>query len=637
MALIECPECSKSVSSTIDACIHCGYRLNTPANKNSKPQATRDSIPASNSRDKKQSNLRSIEALDSAAYPFVCFVLFRPIFLIGILGLFALAIWFMVWTSQLLQPQCSALYDLGGEAAATSQYGHLLGYVCMPDYSGTILGSLQTLTDKGIGYLKIPVPPVVLGIFCELIGLLGIGISVLAFRKLLTQFRNSSKPDTIGSLRKLFSSRPVLASSLLAVSAAALAILVWTFPLLGPRCAVFLPLNGPEGKLLGGSGLTHYFNYVCVPFDPSLFDPSKTGLPAAQIGLVVLVICLITIAISLRTLFRTWKLATVDEASSRESEQSKEDSQSGNLFINWIHKLPSAKVVTSLGLVLLLAIILFLLSNFLNQGGSKQDSAKNSPEITNSSSPSSTPSPTPTPIQTTEPPKAASQELVSLWGRARNNDIQGGGNAQDGIWLQLTKSPGSSNLYAIFLEPGVESWFLNSAVVSVDGSDLTFTWPDGSETFGKYTGSQLKIDCGSQLDVSSDVFSYGGCNFDAEADWPNLVGVSQLVGKKLKSTTGLAAYVLKRATDDPAIGGIAYKGSIKSGGVEIYSIKLFDFSEGVSRIEYYKGATFVGWNWALTDWYTPAPGPYVLKTVCPPDSYFDPESQSYCEWESDPY
>lgn len=28
MSLIKCPECNKEVSDSIDACIHCGYRLN---------------------------------------------------------------------------------------------------------------------------------------------------------------------------------------------------------------------------------------------------------------------------------------------------------------------------------------------------------------------------------------------------------------------------------------------------------------------------------------------------------------------------------------------------------------------------------------------------------------------------------
>ena len=359
MALIECPECSKSVSSTIDSCIHCGYRLKTPANKNSKAQVSLDSSPASNSREMKQPNIRSIEALDSAAYPFVRFVLFRPIFLASVLGLFVLAIWFMVWTSILLQPECSALYDFGGEAAAASQYGHLLGYVCVPDYSGTILGSLQTLTDKGIGYLKIPVPPLVLGILCELIGLLGIGISALAFRKLLTQFRNSSKPDTIGSLRKLFSSRPVLASSLLAVSAAALAILVWTFPLLGPRCAVFLPLNGPEGKLLGGSGLTHYFNYVCMPFDPSLFDPSKTGPSAFLIGALIQIICIASLIAAGIVFCKLYKNNDLNFSSSQDTTGTKtknEADSTANPLLNFVR---SKKGILSaaLGVLALIAIV----------------------------------------------------------------------------------------------------------------------------------------------------------------------------------------------------------------------------------------------------------------------------------------
>ena len=35
MSLIKCPECNKEVSDSIDACIHCGYRLNNAQKENS--------------------------------------------------------------------------------------------------------------------------------------------------------------------------------------------------------------------------------------------------------------------------------------------------------------------------------------------------------------------------------------------------------------------------------------------------------------------------------------------------------------------------------------------------------------------------------------------------------------------------
>jgi len=60
MALIECPECSKSVSSTISSCIHCGFQLGTKTKTNRNLKTTETPEPTFDPNIEKQSKFNWI-------------------------------------------------------------------------------------------------------------------------------------------------------------------------------------------------------------------------------------------------------------------------------------------------------------------------------------------------------------------------------------------------------------------------------------------------------------------------------------------------------------------------------------------------------------------------------------------------
>ncbi|NBO27008.1 MAG: hypothetical protein EBU96_09515 [Actinobacteria bacterium] len=434
----------------------------------------------------------------------------------------------------------------------------------MPDYSGTILGNVQTITDGAVGYLKIPVSPLLLGALGQLIGLLGIGFGVIAFRRLLSQFRNKSKPDTKARLRKTFSSRPILVSLLLAVLGASLAILIWTFPLLGPRCAVFLPLNGPEGKFLGSSGLTHYFNFVCMPFDPSLVDPNNRGLPAFLIGSTIQIICLVSLiaaGIMIRKLYQgTGDNFHAGKGKSRSEGIDKADSKANTL----IHFARSKKGMlwTALGLMALISIGASLA--VVNTG---QVSKTTSKLPTESATPSVSPSVSPSTNNEVSAETVTLDSLTGVWERPSNSSYQ---TFPEGLWLNIMRVKANTYL-ADFITASYGQTPTIAALANVtrQNGKIIFSWLDGSGVSSQIEtdGSSISLNCENHLTVQKNVFNPDKCNFQGKANLNfNSDFESALSGANLKNyaatnqSDGLA--VLLKPKETPGWFAKLYDGQV---------------------------------------------------------------------------
>jgi hypothetical protein len=460
-------------------------------------------------------------------------MLFRPIFLASVLALFALSIWFMIWTSQLLQPECSALYDLGDEAASTSQYGHLLGYACIPDYSGTILGNVQAIADGAIGYLKLPISPLFLGIVFQLLGLSAIAISALGFRRLLKQFRANSKPVSLNDLRSLLTTRLPQVVLLIGLGIAGLAVAIWTFPLVGPRCAVFVSLNGPEATLLGSSGLTHYFNYVCMPLNPSLIDSGNHGLPALLIGSIVQVLAIGSIVFStlmLRKLARNNR-RKVDEVSKAGSQEDLKGESSGAYSLLNTLKSRWFLISASLGIVLAFAIVLSLVLPSSN--ASRIDM---SPMPSNSQSTSSTTPTNPASANESPIPIASLDEITGLWDRPSNLT---GSSFPEGLWLNIVK--GNSGYIAVFMtnpSKGGPITVAGLASVTYNNGSVILGWLDGSleDSVAEMHGEVLSVDCANHLDVASEIKSSDMCDFQGRAELNATRNLNSMLGLSLENS-----------------------------------------------------------------------------------------------------
>ena len=500
MALIECPECGRSVSSTIHSCIHCGYRLSRPSSK----KVTRNQVEKQNSKNledaKPNRNFDSIRSIDAAAYPLVRFILFRPIFLAGIVALLGFAIWFMVWTSQLFQAQCSALYDLGVQSQEVNKYGQVFGYTCMPNYSGTILDSVQNITDDALGHLRIPVSPLAIGIASQLFGLLLVAFSVSAFRKLIVQFRTNNRPDTFAHFRSRLKQNRLKLSSLAAVAIGSIAILLWTFPLLGPRCGVFVETSADMEILAGDSGLTRYFNYLCLPLDPALIQFDKTGPSAFLIGAIVQTICLALLSSALilvRLLLRKPKSESTtgyENPSKDAGTHAAIESQKTNPRIKsrkswWI-------LSGSIGMV----ATLLVLNNLLTPSNIAEPVE----------SPSQSPSPSSTPSH---------DAIVGLWDRPSNLSQS---SYPEGLWLNVVKAT-SDRYVASFMsnsDKGGKVVLAGIAGVKFEKGSIVFEWLDGSykETFAQLKGDTLSVDCADHLKVSQELVAIDGCVFQGRVD-----------------------------------------------------------------------------------------------------------------------
>jgi hypothetical protein len=513
MALLECPECGKSVSSTINSCIHCGYRLKSQATKPKGAVSGQRAISEPNETTRSQTTLRSIREIDAAAYPLVRFILFRPLFFATILTSIGLAVWFMVWTSPLLNPQCSALYDLGVQSAETSEIGAVFGYTCLPNYSGTILDNVQNITEGAIGYLKLSLSPLLLGIVCQIFGLALIGWQALRFKSLLSQFRTGHRPDFFGRLREL--QKPILIRlfALSVIAIGALALMVWTFPLLGPRCAIFVQTSAELGVLTQNSGLTKYFDFVCLPLDPSLIDPDKKGPPAFVIGMFCQVLGVVLLAgtyVYARFLLRGSDGEIGELKKKKTTDKDSIFGQEPRGIKKWLQNHKSWWLIAGIiGLIaaLMVASISLSASN-TNNASQETDSL---PKPSQSAEPNESDEPLPV-----SPEEINSLDsLLGVWERPSNSSFI---TFPEGLWLNIVKVRPDSYL-AVFISADPYVSMAGIAEATFNNGQILFKWLDetGQTSVVTSDGVNLSLDCSDRLFVSAKIFGPDRCNFQGFA------------------------------------------------------------------------------------------------------------------------
>jgi len=209
MALIQCPECGRSVSSTIPACIHCGYSLvehvkvlgATKGSASSKTQP-QTGTPVEYIEESTSSQLIKETAgelgkkVNQSTYPLFKFLLHQPLRLLGSIAALASGILLIVWAIPLFGSQCAVLLnswakltykgsavDIGKTFSDAVETMHLPVYLnafCFPQTADTLMAALEIY--------KMPLSPVGLGVALFIFGGLLILSSFLAFTNVVRTY-----------------------------------------------------------------------------------------------------------------------------------------------------------------------------------------------------------------------------------------------------------------------------------------------------------------------------------------------------------------------------------------------------------------------------------------------------------------